>query len=309
MAYPTPTPTEAAVMSPVPETVSAGRHGAGTVRLGVWLLVLSAVAFSTAGFFTRVAPVGIWATILWRNLFGAIVLGALLVATARTRRAGRWRFGMVEWGVVATASIGTITYLTALKTTSVANVSIIYATSPMIAALVAWQLRGERVSRRTLGAAGLALLGVVVTMGGSLKGGHPLGDLLALLMTLSLSLMAVLTRGSALSASAASLASALLTAAFVLPLGWADGSGFALDRSSALWLAAFGAVTMGVAMPSYLAGAALVPSGRAMLISALEMPLAPLWVWLAMGEVPSAAPAIGGGIVLVAVLWDLPPSR
>ena len=41
---------------------------------------------------------------------------------------------------------------------------------------------------------------------------------------------------------------------------------------------------MAVALPSYLAGAATVPAGKAMLISALETPLAPLWVWLAFAE-------------------------
>jgi drug/metabolite transporter (DMT)-like permease len=42
-----------------------------------------------------------------------------------------------------------------------------------------------------------------------------------------------------------------------------------------------------------------------MLISALELPLAPLWVWLAFGEAPGARAAIGGTIVFAAVLFDL----
>ena len=300
-------------MSALPDAAPDGRPPAGTLRAGVWLLVLSAVAFSTAGLFTHEAGVAVWATIFWRNLFGAIVLVAVLlvearVASSRPQAVARPHWGLRECGVVATASLGTILYIAALETTSVANVSIVYATSPMIAALTAWLVRRERASRRTLASAGLALVGVAVTMGGSLNGGHLGGDLLALAMTLTLSVMAVLMRGSTLSASMASLASAVLTAVVVLPLGWADGSGFALDARSALWLAGFGAVAMGIAMPSYLAGAARVPSGRAMLITALDMPLAPLWVWLVLGEVPAVASAIGGAIVLVAVLGDLPPA-
>ena len=42
-----------------------------------------------------------------------------------------------------------------------------------------------------------------------------------------------------------------------------------------------------------------------MLISALEMPLAPLWVWLAFAEVPSNASLIGGSIVALAIGWQL----
>ena len=47
---------------------------------------------------------------------------------------------------------------------------------------------------------------------------------------------------------------------------------------------------------------ALLPLMETALITALEAPLAPLWVWLAFGETPEAATLIGGGVVLTAVL-------
>ncbi len=97
----------------------------------------------------------------------------------------------------------------------------------------------------------------------------------------------------------------LLAAFAVLPLGWAAGASFAISWREAAWLAGFGIVTMGVALPCYLAGAAAVPAGQAMLISAMEMPLAPLWVWLALAEIPSRASLLGGGVVAVAILWQL----
>ena len=71
------------------------------------------------------------------------------------------------------------------------------------------------------------------------------------------------------------------------------------------WLAAFGILTMAVALPCYLSGAASVPTGKAMLISALEMPLAPIWVWLAFAETPPTASVIGGGFVALAILWQM----
>jgi drug/metabolite transporter (DMT)-like permease len=38
------------------------------------------------------------------------------------------------------------------------------------------------------------------------------------------------------------------------------------------------------------------------LIGRLSLVLAPLWVWLAVGEVPSGLSLIGGAIILVAVM-------
>lgn len=32
-------------------------------------------------------------------------------------------------------------------------------------------------------------------------------------------------------------------------------------------------------------------------------PLAPLWVWLVLGETPRQATLIGGGVVMAAVIW------
>ena len=49
----------------------------------------------------------------------------------------------------------------------------------------------------------------------------------------------------------------------------------------------------------------LLPSGQAALISTLETPLMPFWVWLAFHETPSARALIGGALVIGAVIADI----
>ena len=70
-----------------------------------------------------------------------------------------------------------------------------------------------------------------------------------------------------------------------------------------VWLALFGALTMGLGMAMFTVGARRIPSAQAALLGALETPLAPLWVWLAFNEVPSVATFIGGGLILAALVW------
>ena len=101
----------------------------------------------------------------------------------------------------------------------------------------------------------------------------------------------------------------LVAALSVQPLGWASGASFIVSWQATAWLAAFGILTMAVALPCYLAGTAYVPAGQAMLISALEMPLAPLWVWLAFAETPTSASMIGGSVVALAIVWQLRADR
>ena len=48
-------------------------------------------------------------------------------------------------------------------------------------------------------------------------------------------------------------------------------------------------------------GARHVPAVELALLSMSELVLAPLWVWLAVGEVPSAFTLAGGAIVMTAI--------
>jgi drug/metabolite transporter (DMT)-like permease len=76
-----------------------------------------------------------------------------------------------------------------------------------------------------------------------------------------------------------------------------------------LMLALFGVTQSAVGLTLFGIGSRMVPAAEATLLTALDVPLAPLWVWLAFNEIPSAATLIGGVIVLAAVvghmLWEI----
>ena len=56
-------------------------------RLGMALVAGAAVAWSTAGFFTRLLPYDAWTILFWRGVFGCAFTAAFLVASQR----GDWR--------------------------------------------------------------------------------------------------------------------------------------------------------------------------------------------------------------------------
>ena len=71
------------------------------VWFGTLLLVASAMAYSTAGFFTRLIEVDAWTLLFWRGLFGGGFLAVVVVfqergrlwpaiQSVRCRRAGYW---------------------------------------------------------------------------------------------------------------------------------------------------------------------------------------------------------------------------
>jgi len=61
-------------------------------------------------------------------------------------------------------------------------------------------------------------------------------------------------------------------------------------------------ISVGLGLVLYTVGARHVPAAQLALLSLTEVVLAPLWVWLALGEVPDAGMLAGGGIVFAAVV-------
>jgi drug/metabolite transporter (DMT)-like permease len=55
----------------------------------------------------------------------------------------------------------------------------------------------------------------------------------------------------------------------------------------------------------FLLGSRLLPSAEAALISTLETPLMPFWIWLAFQETPTLRALLGGALVMGAVIADI----
>jgi drug/metabolite transporter (DMT)-like permease len=271
--------------------------------LGVLVLVGSAVAFSTAGYFTRLIPLDVWTLLFWRGVFAGLFVLAVLV----------WQHGSAAWrsipamglpglAVVALSSSGMVFFIHAFRHTSVADVAIVYAAAPFVTAGIAWLWLRERPGRGTLIASAMALVGVVVMMGGAFQLGNLLGDLFALAMTLSLSLMmVVIRRHKERPMTAAAGLSPLLTTLLVWPLATPLGVGSA-DLGN---LALFGVLQNGLGLLLLTWGTRWVPAAQGALIGALDAPLAPVWVWIAFNEIPPTMTLIGGLIVMLAVLGHL----
>jgi DME family drug/metabolite transporter len=291
-------------------TGAAGESNSAIVErgalIGVVLVLLSAVAWSTSGFFARLVPVDIWTVLFWRSLFG----GLSIVALAMIERKGLafdWRRALTPAGIAMMLlnATGMLSFIYALQNTSIANVTVIYATLPFITAILAWIWFRERAARRTLIGSLVAGIGVAVTVGGTVAiggGSHLLGDLSALYLTVSFAFMTVIMRRYREAPMLEAVGTACLSMT-VIALFLSDP--FTLTIGQIAWLAAFGIVTQGGGLGIYTMGARRLPSAQAALLSASEVPLSPLWVWIFFNEVPARETLIGGALVLGAILWNI----
>ena len=84
-----------------------------------------------------------------------------------------------------------ISFVAALFHTTVANVTVIYAVSPLMAAVLARFLIGDRLVARTLVAFTVAVAGTAVMVGASFGTGRLFGDFLALVMSATFAVVIV----------------------------------------------------------------------------------------------------------------------
>jgi len=263
--------------------------------VGLALVSAAALAWSSAGYFTRLIPADAWTTSFWRGIFGGLFIALFAAAWLRLELWTAVRsLGWPGWLIVVNGTIGMIAFITSLKLTSVADVSIIYATLPFVAAGLGWLWVREQVAASTILASTVAAAGVVIMVSGTTLSGHLDGDALAFLQTLSMAIAIVAVRRYR---HVSVLVAAALSNFLAALMSWPFAQPLAVGSTDLANLALFGFVQMTLGLTFFTVGSRLVPAAETALISALEAPLAPVWVWMAL----RAAASFSAVTVMVSV--------
>jgi drug/metabolite transporter (DMT)-like permease len=280
------------------------RQGRSQHRTGIVLVTAAAVAWSTAPFFTRLLAYDSWTILFWRGLFGGGLITALLLLTqGRSGLFDVLALGRRGWLVASLSALGMLAFIPALQLTSVANVAVINAAGPFVAAALAWMWLRERAHVRTLLACVVALCGVVIIAGGAATTSDIAGICLAGLMTLAIAAMTVAVRRykqtpMVAAAAASNLLGSIVSVPFAHDILGVTGA-------DVLIFAMFGFFQVAMGLTLFVLGSRLLPSGQASLIATLETPLMPFWVWLAFQELPTTRALAGGALVIGAVVADI----
>lgn len=267
--------------------------------IGSALVLGSAVLFSLSGVLTKAIDAGSWTILTWRGLIGGIGIAAYVWGRNRDRPAREvFRLSPSGWMVAAVGATGSVTFIVSFKNTWVANVSVIYATIPFVAALLERLVLGESVRSRTLRSATVSLFGVVIIVAGSLGTPNLLGDAMAVAMVGLNALYMVLIRAFPGNDS-------VLTGAaggpMLFVLGWLVSDPLDVSGRDAVLLLAFGLV-FAAATVLWIEGTRRIPAAESGLLGSAETPVAVGLAWLLLHEAPPFASLLGALIVLGAVL-------
>lgn len=268
--------------------------------VGILLVLVAAVSWSTAGLFTRVVATDIPTTLFWRSLFGGLcVLGIAMIAQRSFHIRAAFTFTRGETTIAALSTAGMICFISAFFHTTIANVAFVYGTMPLVTFMLSLAFLGARADAVSLGCCVLSAVGVAVMMSGNRLPSDFFGILLAFGMTLFMASLTVAAKFFPdADSTKATYLSAFLGALVTAPLA-TFGNTLSADY---FWLFLYGVVNVGVGFGVYLVGVKRVSALVAALVGLTEIPLAPIWAWMLFGEGMSLTVLTGGLVILTAAV-------
>ncbi len=278
----------------------------GIERRGALLVFGSAAVWSFGGAIARYLSVtDSWTAIFWRSVCAALFLLGFMLW--REGRAGTLQlFRSMGWAGVAVGvcfATASTCFVVALGYTTVANILLMQAGAPLFAALAGAVLFRERIGLATWLAIAAVIAGVGIMVSNSVAGRvSPVGDGLALLMSVAVAGATVLTRRHA---QVGMMPAVFLGTVIAATVGGTMAGQLQVSPADAALLFVFGALNLGLGMALFVTGVRLLPAALAALIGTVEPVLGPVWVWLVHGEVPGNRTLVGGGVVILALVLHL----
>lgn len=277
---------------------------AGRLR-GIILVLLAGAAWSTAGIIVRLLESAeSWQIVFYRS---AGLVPVLLVAIA-LRNQGRVLQAFRDAGFVAlvggaSLSVAFTCFVFGVLNASVANVLFIFTAAPFLAALLGWIILGESVRPATWFGMVVGVLGVGIMVAGSIEFGGLLGNIFALMAASGFAGFTVCLRSrQQVDMYPAVCWAGLLSMTVAGVAAVVSGQGFSVSAWDLTLCLLLGVGQIGLGLILYTSGSRHLVAAELALLSLSEVVLGPIWVWIAVDEVPADTTLIGGVVVLAAIL-------
>lgn len=239
----------------------------------------------------------------YRSLFAGLVLLPVAWRGFRTLRPKASKLPVRPAAILCCASftVMTVCFVLANIATETANAIILQYTSTFWVFLLSPLILGEKPELADVWILVVAMVGI-----GIIFAGNASSDLLGLMLGLSsgffFALLTVLIRQMGDSNSAAvttfnNLGSAALLLVPVILFG-----NLFITQRDLLLVALMGGIQFGLPYYLYTLGLARVPAHQACLITLIEPVLAPLWVYLVLGETVTMPTKVGFAAILLAIV-------
>ena len=252
----------------------------------------------------------------WQINFYRCISLAVFVAIVTLIRYRRSTLAVLRAGGFKTVVAGALLSgamlcnVVALKYTTVAVAVFVMAAAPILAALLGKIFLAEQVSARVWASIAMAVAGIAIMVGGRLQVGDTIGVAVAVLGIVFFGIYAVTLRvGKNVDMTPAVLYGGAIGGVVSLSVSIGTGVGLVIPWIEAMWCSLLGVVQLGLGSVLFALAAQGVPAVQLTLFALGEPLLAPIWVWLMLGDLPTAATLTGGAILFAALALQISATK
>lgn len=267
---------------------------------GVTLVIIGGIFLSLSGILLRnLEAASGWQILFYRGFaFSATLLILLLI---RYRGGTVQAFRDIGWpGLWAgtVLGLGSICYVFAILTTTVANALFIIGAAPLATAFVGWLILGERTSRFGIIAMLVSLGGIGLMFADGLIEGRWFGNIAALMVVASFVIYLLIIRNRR---HVDMLPATCLGGLVMSAVSGFFVEGFSISNHDLAIALLMGCVQFGVGFICFTIATRYILASEVALFALSESILGPVWVWIGVGEQPSLLTLAGSAVVFVSV--------
>ena len=274
---------------------------------GVYYVILAGMLWSMIGIGIRlIENANVWQILLYRS--SSLVLFLFIVLLINTKKnpfvliyQSKLPVFIAAFGLFIAYSGG----IYAVQNTSVANAMLLFASAPLITSILGYYFLGEKVSLHTFLAILIAFLGIFVMFMDSFGNNSINGSIGGVISAFGFSIFTVSLRwGKQNNMLPSVFLSGLLAIFLTVIICKIQNHNLIIERYDAFYALFLGIFQVGIGLILYTVGSKTVPAAELTLLSLCEVLLAPIWVWIFLGEGATRLTFIGGFILLIAIIFN-----
>ena len=236
------------------------------------------------------------------GLFMFFSINTLLFATKKTQTILIYRKSLKPILICGFLfGLSNIFFINAIKTTSVANTVMIFASAPLFTSLFTYLLYKEKSKKNIYIASLFIFIGLFIIFSSQLGKGDLLGNIYALVCVILFALSFVILGRYKDANRFAITAFAGLSSTFI---SFLFVSNFNIDANTLFVLLLAGVLVSPISRVLMGIGTKSLPASEVSLLMIIETIMAPVWVWIFLKEVPANSTFIGGSIILLTLLLN-----
>ncbi len=197
--------------------------------------------------------------------------------------------------------LSNVFFVSAIKTTTVANTVMILSSAPLFSSLFAYILYREKIKKNIFIASFFIFVGLYIIFSSQLGNSDMLGNFYALLCVSLFSLTFVfLSRFKDINRVAVTACGGF----FLSLISFIYVKDLTIDLNTLYILLIAGLLTMPISRVLLGLGTRNLPASEVSLLMIIETIMAPIWVWVFLKEIPAFTTFVGGGVILVTLLLN-----